>query len=61
MRDSAELNLNELFHLSLLLSNGSTTSVRITFSRIEMLCNYLRNENEESNIIKVLFAKLYMI
>ena len=56
MRDSIEVNLNEVFHLSLLVSNESTSNVRITFSRIEMLYNYLRNENEES-IIKVLFAK----
>lgn len=57
MRDSIEVNLNGVFHLSLLVSNESTSNVRINFSRIEMLYNYLRNENEESIIIKVLFAK----
>ena len=57
MRDSLEYNLNDLFHLALLISNESTINVRITFSKIEMLYNYLQNQNTEANIKTVLFAE----
>ena len=57
MWDSLKLNLNELFHLSLLLSNESTTNVRIPLIRIGLLCKYLKDEKEEPNIKKVLSAK----
>ena len=57
MWDSLKLNLNELFHLSLLLSNESTTNVRTPLIRIGLLCKYLKDEKEEPNIKKVLSAK----